>query len=74
VLQWAVEGYGGAHVLGQEQRAELATAVHKAACDLAATRLDAMTAPLELTSLGSMQRCVACAQTWRARRHGRKTP
>jgi hypothetical protein len=43
VLQWAVEGYGGAHVLGQEQRAELAAAVHKAACDLAATRLDAMT-------------------------------
>ena len=25
-------------------------------------------------SLGSMQRCVACAQAWRARRHGRKTP
>ena len=43
VLQWAVEGYGGIDVLGQEQRAELATAVHKAACDLAATRLDAMT-------------------------------
>ena len=31
VLQWAVEGYGGIHVLGQEQRAELAAAVHKAA-------------------------------------------
>jgi len=46
-------------VLGQEQRAELAEAVHKAACDLAATLLDA---PLELTSLGSMQRCVACEQ------------
>ncbi len=43
VLQWAVEGYGGIHVLGQEQRAELAAAVHKAACDLAATRLDVMT-------------------------------
>ena len=43
VLQWAVEGYGGINVQGQEQRAELAAAVHKAACDLAATRLDAMT-------------------------------
>jgi hypothetical protein len=43
VLQWAVEGYSGIHVLGQEQRAELAVAVHKAACDLAATRLDVMT-------------------------------
>ena len=43
VLEWAVEGYGGINVLGQEQRAELAAAVHKAACDLAATRLDAMT-------------------------------
>ena len=39
VLQWAVEGYGGAHVLGHMQRDELAAAVHKAACDLAATRL-----------------------------------
>jgi uncharacterized protein (DUF3084 family) len=38
-----VEGYGGAHVLGHMQRDELAAAVHKAACDLAATRLDAMT-------------------------------
>jgi hypothetical protein len=43
VLEWAVEGYGGINVLGPEQRAELAAAVHKAACDLAATRLDAMT-------------------------------
>jgi hypothetical protein len=43
VLQWAVEGYGGAHVLGHIQRDELAAAVHEAACDLAATRLDAMT-------------------------------
>ena len=43
VLEWAVQGYGGINVLGQEQRAELAAAVHKAACDLAATRLDAMT-------------------------------
>jgi hypothetical protein len=39
VLQWAVEGYGGAHVLGHMQRDELAAAVHKAACDLAATKL-----------------------------------
>ena len=43
VLEWAVEGYGGIDKLGQEKRAELAAAVHKAACDLAATRLDAMT-------------------------------
>ena len=43
VLEWAVEGYSGINVLGQEQRADLAAAVHKAACNLAATRLDAMT-------------------------------
>jgi septal ring factor EnvC (AmiA/AmiB activator) len=43
VLEWAVEGYCGIDVLGQEQRAELAEAVHKPACDLAATRLDEMT-------------------------------
>jgi regulator of replication initiation timing len=39
VLQWAVEGHGGINVLGHMQRDELAAAVHKAACDLAATRL-----------------------------------
>jgi len=39
VLQWAVEGHGGINVMVQEQRDELAAAVHKAACDLAATRL-----------------------------------
>jgi len=45
VLEWAVdvEHYCGINVLGQEQRAELAAAVHRAACDLAATRLDVMT-------------------------------
>ena len=42
VLEWAVD-YSGISVLAQEQRAELVAAVHKAACDLAATRLDAMT-------------------------------
>jgi hypothetical protein len=31
VLEWAVEGYGGIDKLGQEKRAELAAAVHKAA-------------------------------------------
>ena len=39
VLQWAVEGHGGINVMVQEQRDELVAAVHKAACDLAATRL-----------------------------------
>jgi hypothetical protein len=47
VLEWAVAGYCGINVLAPQQRAELAAAVHKAACDLAATRLtrarDAMT-------------------------------
>jgi hypothetical protein len=33
VLEWAVEGYGGINVLGPEQRAELAAAVQKTACD-----------------------------------------
>ena len=39
VLQWAVEGYGGINVLGPEQRAELAAAVQKTACDLALSAL-----------------------------------
>ena len=39
VLDWAVEGHGGINVMVQEQRDELVAAVHKAACDLAATRL-----------------------------------
>jgi hypothetical protein len=39
VLDWAVEGHGGINVMVQEQRAELVAAVHKAACESAATRL-----------------------------------
>ncbi len=39
VLEWALDSYSGIVVLAQEQRAELVAAVHKAACDLAATRL-----------------------------------
>ncbi len=39
VLQWAVENSRGLNVLVQEQRAELAAAVHKAACDLADDQL-----------------------------------
>jgi uncharacterized protein (DUF342 family) len=39
VFDWAVEGHGGINVMVQEQRAKLVAAVHKAACDLAATRL-----------------------------------
>ena len=39
VFDWAVEGHGGINVILQEQRDELVAAVHKAACDLAATRL-----------------------------------
>ena len=39
VLDWAVEGHGGINVMVQEQRDELVAAVHKVACDLAATRL-----------------------------------
>ena len=46
-----------------EQRAELASAVQKTACDLAFSALTRTRAPLELTSLGSMQRCVVYAQT-----------
>ena len=38
VLEWAVD-YSGISVLVSEQRAELVSAVHKAACDLAATHL-----------------------------------
>jgi hypothetical protein len=36
VLDWAVEGHGGINVMVQEQRAELVSAVHKAACESAA--------------------------------------
>ena len=47
VLEWAVDSYSGMLVLAQEQRAELVSAVHKTACDLAVTRhthvRDAMT-------------------------------
>jgi hypothetical protein len=69
VLDWAVDSYSGIVVLAQEQRVELVDAVHKAACDLAATRLDAMTGSIGIdTSMGSMQRCVVCARTCRARR------
>jgi len=39
VLEWAVDNYSGINVLGQEQRAELAAAVQKTACDLALTAL-----------------------------------
>ena len=39
VFDWAVEGHGGINVMVQEQRDELVAAVHKVACDLAATRL-----------------------------------
>ena len=39
VFDWAVEGHGGINVMVQEQRAKLVAAVHKAACDLAATKL-----------------------------------
>ena len=39
VFDWAVEGHGGINVMVQEQRAELVAAVHKAACESAATRL-----------------------------------
>jgi hypothetical protein len=74
VLQWAVEGYGGIHVLGQEQRPELAVAVHKEACDLAATRLDAMTGSIGADIAGVDAEVRRLTQTWRARRHGLKTP
>jgi hypothetical protein len=43
VLEWAAEGYGGINVLGPEQRAELAEAVQKTACDLARKELTCMT-------------------------------
>jgi hypothetical protein len=43
VLEWAAEGYGGINVLGPEQRAELAAAVQKTACDLARKELTCMT-------------------------------
>jgi len=36
VLDWAVEGHGGINVMVQEQRAELVSSVHKAACESAA--------------------------------------
>ena len=39
VFDWAVEGHGGINVMVQEQRDELVAAVHKAACNLAATKL-----------------------------------
>jgi hypothetical protein len=43
VLEWAVEGYCGINVLGPEQRAELAEAVQKTACDLMRKELTCMT-------------------------------
>ncbi len=43
VLEWAAKGYGGINVLGPEQRAELAAAVQKTACDLARKELTCMT-------------------------------
>ncbi len=48
--------YSGISVLAQEQRAELVAAVHKAACDLAATHLtrvrDAMTGSIDVDIAG----------------------
>ena len=59
VLEWAVD-YSGISVLAQEQRAELVAAVHKAACDLAATRLtrarDAMADSIGVDIAGAARR------------------
>ena len=56
VLEWAVDSYGNVIVLASEQRAELVAAVHKAACESAATRLtcarDAMTGSIGVDIAG----------------------
>ena len=74
VLDWAVARHGGGKRLPVEQRAELVAAVQKTACNLALSALSAQLAPLELTLRWLLKSCVTCAQTWRARMHGRKTP
>ena len=60
VFDWAVEGHGGINVILQEQRDELVAAVHKAACDLAATRLtrarDAMADSIGVDIAGAARR------------------
>jgi hypothetical protein len=60
VFDWAVEGHGGINVMVQEQRDELVAAVHKAACDLAATRLtrarDAMADSIGVDIAGAARR------------------
>ena len=60
VFEWAVEGHGGINVMVQEQRDELVAAVHKAACDLAATRLtrarDAMADSIDVAQGGVFSR------------------
>ena len=70
VLDWAVEGHGGINVMVQEQRAKLVAAVHKAACDLAATRLtrarDAMADSIDVAQGGvfSRRKRKSCACAW----------
>ena len=70
VFDWAVEGHGGINVILQEQRDELVAAVHKAACDLAATRLtrarDAMAESIDVAQGGvfSRRKRKSCACAW----------
>jgi len=70
VFDWAVEGHGGINVMVQEQRAKLVAAVHKAACDLAATRLtrarDAMADSIDVAQGGvfSRRKRKSCACAW----------
>jgi len=70
VFDWAVEGHGGINVILQEQRDELVAAVHKAACDLAATRLtrarDAMADSIDVAQGGvfSRRKRKSCACAW----------
>ena len=52
VLEWAVEGYGGIKVPGQQQRAELAAAVQKTVCNLARKELTCMTGSIGVDIAG----------------------
>ena len=59
VLEWAAKGYGGINVLGPEQRAELAAAVQKTACDLASKELTCMTGSIgaDIAGVDAEVRC-----------------
>ena len=67
VLEWAAEGYGGINVLGPEQRAELAAAVQKTACNLAHKELTCMTGSIGADIAGVNAEVRRLRQTWRAR-------